>query len=57
MASRAGAGRAALTRALDAVSPPDTGHAVIRVRVDGDAREVPRVAAVIGRRFARRILE
>ena len=54
---QAGAGQAASTRALDAVSLPDTVQAVIRARVDGDAREVLRVAAVIGREFARRILE
>ncbi len=57
---QAGVGQAASTRALDAVSPPDTVHVVIRDRVDrvdGDACEVLRVAAVIGRDFARRILE
>ncbi|MCH9046763.1 MAG: AAA family ATPase, partial [SAR324 cluster bacterium] len=54
------AGQAALTEALDSVRLPDTVHAVIRARVDrldGEAREVLRVAAVIGREFARRILE
>ena len=52
-------GRAVLVGALDALELPDTVQAVIRSRVDrvdAGAREVLRVASVIGRDFGRALL-
>ena len=57
---RADEGQAELTRALDESTLPDTVETVIRARLDrldGDAQEALRVASVIGREFARRLLE
>ncbi len=53
-------GTAVLARNLDELHVPDTVQAVIRARLDRlhrDAREVLRVASVVGREFTRRILE
>jgi tetratricopeptide (TPR) repeat protein len=53
-------GRAVLTQALDTLTLPDTVQAIIRTRLDRldpDAREVVRLASVIGRTFGRRLLE
>ena len=53
-------GQAALTRPPDKLALPGTVEAVIRSRVDRldeDAREILRLASVIGREFGRRILE
>ncbi len=53
-------GRATLTRRLDAVQLPHTVQAVIRARVDRldqATQEVLRLASVIGREFARTLLE
>jgi tetratricopeptide (TPR) repeat protein/class 3 adenylate cyclase len=52
-------GQVPLDGAVDALQLPDTVQAVIRSRLDrlpAEAREVLRVAAVIGREFSRRIL-
>jgi class 3 adenylate cyclase/tetratricopeptide (TPR) repeat protein len=52
--------RAVLTRSLEKISFPNTVHAVIRARLDRLdrwTRESLRLASVIGREFARRILE
>ncbi|MEE9609642.1 MAG: hypothetical protein V3W19_00240, partial [Desulfatiglandales bacterium] len=52
--------QAALTRPLEHLTLPDTVQAVIRARLDRldrYARESLRLASVIGREFARRILE
>ncbi len=53
-------GQAVLTHPLEELRLPDTVQAVIRSRLDRldrDAREALRLASVIGREFARRILE
>jgi class 3 adenylate cyclase/tetratricopeptide (TPR) repeat protein len=53
-------GKAALKRSLDNLSLPNTVQSVIRARLDRldrYARESLRLASVIGREFARRILE
>jgi tetratricopeptide (TPR) repeat protein len=53
-------GRAVLAGTLDALELPDTVQAVIRSRVDrvdAGAREVLRVASVIGRDFGRALLQ
>ena len=52
-------GMAALTRPLEDLHLPDTIQAVIRSRVDRldpDAREILRLASVIGQKFARSVL-
>ncbi|MDQ3345599.1 MAG: tetratricopeptide repeat protein [Chloroflexota bacterium] len=52
-------GETALTRDIESLQLPDTVQAVIRARIDrldGDAREVLRVASVIGRDFGRALL-
>jgi predicted ATPase/class 3 adenylate cyclase len=52
-------GETTLTRDIESLQLPDTVQAVIRARVDrldGDAREVLRVASVIGREFGRSLL-
>jgi tetratricopeptide (TPR) repeat protein/class 3 adenylate cyclase len=51
---------AVLARPIDTVDLPDTVQAVIRARLDRldrDARDVLRLAAVVGREFSRRLLE
>ena len=53
-------GRAVLTGALADLHLPDTVHAVVRARIDRltpEAREVLRLASVIGREFALPLLE
>jgi class 3 adenylate cyclase/tetratricopeptide (TPR) repeat protein len=53
-------GKAVLTRSLEHLTLPDTVQAVIRARLDRldpYARESLRLASVIGREFARRILD
>jgi class 3 adenylate cyclase/tetratricopeptide (TPR) repeat protein len=53
-------GAAILTRELASIDLPDTVHAVIRARVDRlapEAREVLRLASVIGREFTGNVLE
>ena len=52
-------GKAALNRDIESLRLPDTVEAVIRARLDrldGDAREVLRVASVIGREFGSQLL-
>ncbi|MBA3231198.1 MAG: tetratricopeptide repeat protein [Acidobacteria bacterium] len=52
-------GMVVLNREIDSLRLPDTVQAVIRARLDrldGDAREVLRVASVIGREFGRGLL-
>jgi tetratricopeptide (TPR) repeat protein len=52
-------GEVVLNRDIDSLRLPDTVQAVIRARLDrldGDAREVLRVASVIGREFGRGLL-
>ena len=53
-------GQAELAGSVEELHLPDTIHAVIRARVDRldpDAREVLRLASVIGREFTRAVLE
>src|SRR5262249_42260066 len=53
-------GRAMLSGTLEDLHLPDSVHAVIRARVDrlsSEAREVLRLASVIGREFSLRLLE
>jgi predicted ATPase/class 3 adenylate cyclase len=53
-------GRTVLPQALDTLMLPDTVQAIIRTRLDRldpDAKEVVRLASVIGRAFGRRLLE
>jgi predicted ATPase/class 3 adenylate cyclase len=53
-------GTMTLTRSVEALQLPDTVQAVLRSRldrVDPEAREILRLASVIGREFARDILE
>lgn len=53
-------GVAALTQSLESVHLPSTVQAVIRARVDRlapDAREVLRLASVVGREFGRAVME
>ncbi len=57
---RVESGRAALIGNVESLQLPDTVQAVLRSRldrVDPDAREVLRLASVVGREFARDILE
>ena len=57
---RVEAGKAVVTRTLERLTVPDTVEAVIRSRVDRLAepsQEALRLASVIGREFARRLLE
>jgi class 3 adenylate cyclase/tetratricopeptide (TPR) repeat protein len=52
--------QAALTRSLENLTLPDTVNAIIRTRLDrldGNSKEALRMASVIGRVFAHRILE
>jgi tetratricopeptide (TPR) repeat protein len=59
-AVRVEAGRAELTQPLARVALPETVQAVIRARLDRlepEARQVLRLAAVIGREFDQRLLE
>ncbi|HVL67514.1 MAG TPA: tetratricopeptide repeat protein [Vicinamibacterales bacterium] len=52
-------GETRLTRDIESLRLPDTVQAVIRARLDrldGDAREVLRIASVIGREFGRGLL-
>jgi predicted ATPase/class 3 adenylate cyclase len=53
-------GQAALTQSLENLSLPETVQSIIRTRLDrldANAKEALRLASVIGRVFARRILE
>jgi class 3 adenylate cyclase len=53
-------GRAVLTHALETLTLPDTVQAILRTRLDRldpDAKEVVRLASVIGRAFGRRLVE
>lgn len=52
-------GETTLTRDIESLRLPDTVQAVIRARIDrldGDSREVLRIASVIGREFGRTVL-